>query len=191
MGWFDNEKDDKPQAPPSPSASPARPTAVAPAARAGDGSTLGERVHVNGTIVCEESLSILGKVEGTIHARQDLTIVKGADVRAVIHGRKVNVQGTVTGDVHATEVVVLGPSASLTGNIRTPSLQIQEGAFFKGSVEMSSAEPAKKADKPVAERPAAVKPAPSRATGTAKDGGAAAAAVTGPKSDAGGRAAGS
>lgn len=148
MGWFDNEKVEKQQAaePARPGAAPAAP-APAPtptsSSRAAAGSTLGERVHVNGTIVCEEPLRILGKVEGTIRAREDLAIAKGAEVRAVIHGRRVQVEGHVKGDVHATEVLVLGATAVLEGNIGTPSLQIHEGAFFKGTVEMRTAEPEK------------------------------------------------
>lgn len=144
MGWFDNEKDEKTR-----TSEPVRPTPAAPApaptSRGGEGSTLGERLHVNGTIVCEESLRILGKIEGKIQARQELTVAKGADVRAVIQGRRVVVEGSVQGDILASEVVLLGPTASLVGNISTPALHIQEGAFFKGSVEMRSAEPAKSA----------------------------------------------
>lgn len=142
MGWFDN--DDKDRIGTAPSA----PQAVAPpppSPRAASGSTLGERVYVNGTITCDEDLTILGKVEGQIHAREKLLIAKQADVQALIKGAKVLVEGTVKGDVHAAETLVLGATASLTGNIRTPSLQVRDGAYFKGSVEM---EPAT-VDKPV------------------------------------------
>lgn len=144
MGWFDNEGKDgagttplAPQTPDSPAAAPA------PAAAAG--STLGERVHVNGTITCEEDLTILGKVEGQIHVREKLLIAKQAEVQALIKGTKVMVEGTVKGDIHAAGTLVLGATASLTGNIKTPSLQVRDGAYFKGSVEM---EPAA-VDKPV------------------------------------------
>jgi cytoskeletal protein CcmA (bactofilin family) len=190
MGWFDNDKDDKPQSPQPPAAPPPRPPqATAPARGGGGGSTFGERVHVNGTIVCEESLRVLGRIEGTIHARQDLTVMQGADVRAVIHGRRVNIEGTVNGDVHASEVVVLGPSASLMGNIKTPSLQIQEGAFFKGSVEMSPAEPAARADRPSGEPGSIGKSNPGKAA-QEKAGAQAAPAPAPGKVEPGGRAAG-
>ena len=155
MGWFDNEGKDgagttplAPQTPDSPAAAPA------PAAAAG--STLGERVHVNGTITCEEDLTILGKVEGQIHVREKLLIAKQAEVQALIKGTKVMVEGTVKGDIHAAGTLVLGATASLTGNIKTPSLQVRDGAYFKGSVEMEPAVAAKPVT-PVAEkrRPAA------------------------------------
>ena len=142
MGWFDN--DDKDRIGKAPSA----PQAVAPPptpARVAAGSTLGERVYVNGTITCDEDLTILGKVEGQIHAREKLLIAKQAEVQALIKGTKVLVEGTVKGDVHAAGTLVLGATASLIGNIKTPSLQVRDGAYFKGSVEM---EPAA-VDKPV------------------------------------------
>lgn len=143
MGWFDSEKEDKRQAPEPGRPVTARPTPTPSSKSAGGGSTLGERVHVNGTIVCEESLRILGRIEGKIQAREELTVSKGADVRAVIQGRRVVVEGAVQGDIQASEVVLLGPTASLVGNISTPALHIQEGAFFKGKVEMRAAEAAK------------------------------------------------
>lgn len=146
MGWFDSEKDDKGQAVEPVRSAPVTPS-PAPSSGRSDGSTLGERIHVDGTIVSEEGLKILGRVEGKIQARQELTVAKGARVLAVIQGRRVVIEGAVKGDIRASEVVLLGPTASLEGNISTPSLQIQEGAFFKGNVEMKQAEPVKAADK--------------------------------------------
>ncbi len=158
MGWFDNdEKDNIGSAPPPPQA--AVPPLAAPA-RATGGSTLGERVHVNGTINCEEDLTILGKVEGQIHAREKLLIAKQAQVQALIKGTKIMVEGTVKGDVHAVGTLVLGPTASLTGNIKTPSLQIRDGAYFKGSVEMEPSAADQPAVPVVEKRPREVKAAP-------------------------------
>lgn len=149
MGWFDNEDKDRIGAAPSAPQAPASPPA--PTARAAGGSTLGERVHVNGTITCEEDLTILGKVEGQIHAREKLLIAKQAEVQALIKGTKVMVEGTVKGDIHAAGTLVLGATASLTGNIKTPSLQVRDGAYFKGSVEMEPPA-ASKPVKPIAEK---------------------------------------
>lgn len=165
MGWFDKEaikeeatKENAQFAPESrhiasPLPSPSPPPAVA-------GSTVGKRVHINGTIVSDEDLMILGRVDGTIHARQTLLIAAGAEVKAVVHGRKVVLDGAVDGDVHGAETVVLGATASLVGNITSPSLQIHEGAFFKGSIVMKKQGEAARA---------AVPPhAATKAAGTAK-----------------------
>lgn len=134
MGWFDSE-----QTPEKASVTPANAPQRRPAPAPETGSTLGRQVQVDGTIVCGEDLTILGKVEGTIRAKGTLTIAKEAEVRASIDGQRVLVHGRVEGDVHGGERVVLGPTASLIGNIQAPALEITEGAFFKGSVEMRPA----------------------------------------------------
>ena len=144
MGWFDQEKEaQKPAAPATtstavasaPASTPARAAAPAPTG----GSVLGSKLAVNGTISSEEDLTIEGRIEGTIRSSRTLRVVEGASVKAVIHGHTVLIEGTVDGDVHAVEAVVLGATASLTGNVKTPSLNITDGAFFKGSVDMKSA----------------------------------------------------
>jgi cytoskeletal protein CcmA (bactofilin family) len=144
MGWFDNEQQEgNPAAPgsPQPSAAPPRPT-PAPASTPSStkpsesGSTLGRQIHIDGTIVCEEDLTIIGHVEGTIRAKGTLVIAKEADVRAKIDGQRVVVHGKVDGNVQGAERVTLGQTAHLTGNIDTPMLEIIEGAHFKGSVDM-------------------------------------------------------
>ncbi len=147
MGWFDNEQEEgRPSAAVPPSAPPPSvPRATAPET----GSTLGRQLHVDGTIVCDEDLTILGRVDGTIRAQGTLVIAQGAEVRAKIDGQRVMVHGKVDGNVQGAERVVLGQTAQLTGNIETPTLEIIEGARFKGNVEMQLAKP-EPAKKPVA-----------------------------------------
>jgi cytoskeletal protein CcmA (bactofilin family) len=149
MGWFDNEEGGEtgnasaagnPQRPNMKVATPAPPAPQG----SGSGSTLGRQVRIDGTIVCGEDLTILGKVEGTIRAKGTLVIAENADVRAAIDGQRVLVHGKVEGDVHGEEKVVLGPTAHLNGNIDVSALEILEGAYFKGNVEMKSATKAQK-----------------------------------------------
>lgn len=141
MGWFDGDNKDKDRAP-APIDMPKAASTPPPAARtvAGSGSMIGERVQLSGTIVSDEDLTITGAVEGTIHARQSLLITKDAKVKAVVHGRRIQLEGTLHGDVHGSEMVVLGTTAVMVGNISTPSLQVRDGAFLKGSVQMASSE---------------------------------------------------
>ena len=142
MGWFDNEDDaERPQA--SPPQAPPRPIPKARTVAPENGSTLGRRIHVDGTIVCGEDLTILGKVDGTIRAKGTLVIAKEADVRAKIDGQRVLVHGKVDGNVRGAERVVLGQTARLTGNVEAPTLEIIEGAYFKGNIDMKPAKPAK------------------------------------------------
>jgi cytoskeletal protein CcmA (bactofilin family) len=147
MGWFDNEQQDGKPAAPAPQSAAPRPVAQSPTpATSESGSTLGRQIQIDGTIVCDEDLTILGKVDGTIRAKGTLVIAKEADVHAKIDGQRVMVHGKVNGNVEGAERVVLGQTAHLIGNIHTPTLEIIEGARFKGNVEMDvpKAEPAKK-----------------------------------------------
>jgi cytoskeletal protein CcmA (bactofilin family) len=150
MGWFDNEEggdtgsastEGNPQRPDMKAAAPAPPGSKS-------GSTLGRHVHVDGTIVCGEDLTILGKVEGTIRAKGTLVIAENADVRAVIDGQRVLVHGKVKGNVHGDEKVVLGSTAHLTGNIDVSTLEILEGAYLNGTVEMKAAKKAQETAPP-------------------------------------------
>lgn len=151
MGWFDSKQDgQKPNASMLKSEARRAVATAAPAAAPASGSTLGRQIHIDGTIVCDEDLTILGRVDGIIRAQGTLVIAKEADVHAKIDGQRVLVHGKVDGNVHGTERVVLGQTARLTGNIRATTLEITEGAYFKGNVEMqpvkSVKEPAKASD---------------------------------------------
>lgn len=147
MGWFDNEQEARRPSVAVPQSAPPRSVASAPALETG--STLGRKLHVDGTIVCDEDLTILGRVDGMIRSQGTLVIAQGADVRAKIDGQRVMVHGKVDGNVQGAELVVLGQTAQLTGNIETPTLEIIEGARFKGNVEMQPAKP-EPVQKPVA-----------------------------------------
>lgn len=168
MGWFDNEQQEgrpstgnapQPAAPPRPVPSGGGSSSSNPGrSEAGSGSTLGREIHIDGTIVCQEDLTIVGRVDGTIRAKGTLVIAKDAEVHAQIDGQRVMVHGKVDGNVQGEERVTLGGTARLIGNIETPTLEIVEGAVFRGTVEMKQpkAEPARKpAPTPVA------KPAPA------------------------------
>lgn len=142
MGWFDSDNKERQQTPQR-SESPAAPAAVpaaTPTRPVRSGSTVGARMKVTGTIVSDEDLEIVGQVEGEIRARETLSIARDAEVRAVVHGRRIVLEGALHGDIHASEVVVLGAGSTMQGDIHTPSLEIREGALFRGSVKMKSAQ---------------------------------------------------
>jgi len=149
MGWFDQETKDGGTAPVTASKTQPRVETSPPSGSVQGSSTIGERVRINGTVVSDEDLEIVGKVEGTIHTRKGLRVAREAEVKAVINGTEVLVEGTVNGDINASDKLVLGATAVLTGNIKTPSLQIRDGAFFRGQVTMQ--QPEKVAAKPKVE----------------------------------------
>ena len=96
-------------------------------------------------------------VEGSISLRgQSLTIGPNGRVRANIEARNVIVHGRVDGNIIASDRVDLRKSASLTGDISTARVAIEDGAFFKGSIDIQKAEPRAK----VEPKPPAVVTAP-------------------------------
>jgi cytoskeletal protein CcmA (bactofilin family) len=103
-------------------------------------STVGRTLKFKGDLHAEEDLLIQGRIEGSVtHTGSNLTIGAHGHVEANISGKKIIVQGHLSGDVHATESVVVEASAHVTGNLFAPSVGIKEGAKFKGRIDMDVA----------------------------------------------------
>ena len=82
------------------------------------------------------NLRINGSFEGKLETKGSLTIGENAKVRANIAGDRIVIAGKVKGDIIAKKMLVLMPTAVLTGNISTPKLNIVEGAVFQGRCQM-------------------------------------------------------
>ena len=82
------------------------------------------------------NLRINGKFEGSLDTKGSLTIGENARVQANIIGENIEVCGKVTGNVVAVNSLSLGRSAHLVGDIRTPRLNIAEGAILQGKCQM-------------------------------------------------------
>ena len=101
-------------------------------------SVLGQSLVFKGELEAEEDLMVDGRVEGSItHRAQHLTIGPHGDVRADINANRVLVQGRVTGNIRATEAIVIEPSAHVTGNLFAPRIGLKEGAEFDGRIQMT------------------------------------------------------
>jgi len=106
----------------------------------GGNVVLGPRDSLNGTLIVEGNVRVLGSVEGEIKASGDIDIDAQATVQARVEGRSVNVRGELTGDVVAYSRFIVGGSGTVTGNVRAPRLQVDDGATVNGSVTMGPAE---------------------------------------------------
>jgi cytoskeletal protein CcmA (bactofilin family) len=108
-----------------------------------DIATIGKSVVVRGELSGSEDLYVDGEVEGSISLRgQSLTIGPNGRVRANLEARNVIVHGSVDGNVIASDRVDLRKSASLTGDISTARVAIEDGAYFKGTIDIQKSEPA-------------------------------------------------
>ena len=109
--------------------------------RTADLATIGKSVIVKGELSGSEDLYVDGQVEGSIGLRgQTLTVGPNGRVRANVEARNLIVHGRVDGDVHATERVDLRKTASLSGDITTARISIEDGAFFKGTIDIQKSE---------------------------------------------------
>jgi cytoskeletal protein CcmA (bactofilin family) len=132
----------KPMQPTTQSTRPAEPLR-SEAPRGVDVATIGKSVVVKGELSGSEDLYVDGEVEGSISLRgQSLTIGPNGRVRANVEARNVIVHGQVDGNLRASDRVDLRKSASLTGDISTARISIEDGAYFKGTIDIQKAEPA-------------------------------------------------
>jgi cytoskeletal protein CcmA (bactofilin family) len=107
-------------------------------------ATIGPSIQIRGDLSGDEDLVVQGRVEGTITLKQNLvTIGQEGQVNATVNARVVMVEGRVEGDLNGEEQVVLKSSASVRGNIAAPRITIEDGAHFKGSIDMESETPRK------------------------------------------------
>jgi len=114
----------------------------------GGAATLGKAVKVVGQIFSREDLYIDGEVEGTVEALEHkLTIGPNGVVRATVKAREVVALGTIQGNVEAVDKIEIRKDAKLTGDIRTARIIIEDGAYFKGSIDIVKPEPVKSAAK--------------------------------------------
>ncbi len=105
-----------------------------------ESATIGPSINIKGDVTGDEDLVIQGRIEGTVTLKQH-NVVVGPDgqVKASIRGRSVTVEGTVVGDLHGEEQVVLRTSASVEGNIQAPRVTLEDGAKFRGGIDMGDA----------------------------------------------------
>jgi cytoskeletal protein CcmA (bactofilin family) len=117
-------------------------------------ATIGKTVVLKGGILSREDIYVDGEVEGTIEMLEHrLTIGPHAKVSAAIKAREVVIVGSVRGTIEASEKVDIRKEAKLVGDIRTNRIVIEDGAYFKGSIDIQRPE--------LGRAPAASKPQPA------------------------------
>ncbi|HEY8376032.1 MAG TPA: polymer-forming cytoskeletal protein [Nannocystis sp.] len=99
-------------------------------------TVIGSSILIDGEITGEEHLVVRGTVKGRIHVRDSIVVEDGGVVEATVDAASVTVQGTLRGDVSASERAELRPSSTVVGDIRAPRILIADGASFKGNVDM-------------------------------------------------------
>lgn len=105
---------------------------------------IGSKIRIKGELYGEEDILIQGRVEGTIEVKENnLTVGADGHVSADSQAKEIIVEGEVRGDLTGEEKVVIKSTSNVNGNIVAPRVSLEEGAKFKGMIDMEGAPRAK------------------------------------------------
>ena len=123
-------------------------------------ASIGKSVTIKGQIFSREDLMVDGEIEGAIELNDHrLTVGPNGRVRAGIKAREIVVLGTIDGNVEALDKIDIRKDAKLVGDIKTARIIIEDGAYFKGSIDIVKNE----TPKPASPKPQAAATAASYA----------------------------
>jgi cytoskeletal protein CcmA (bactofilin family) len=106
-----------------------------------DNCTIGPEIKINGRLTGDEEVFVQGSIEGTIALNSRLTVDEGGRVVADVEAESIAVSGYMEGEIVARDIVQLLAGSTVTGNIRAPRINIEEGARFRGNIDMDVAMP--------------------------------------------------
>lgn len=122
---------------------------------------IGSTIKIKGVITGDEDLVIAGKVDGSVQlSEHNLTIAKSAQIVADVYAKTVTVEGQVKGDIYGNQKVFVANSGRVFGNITAPRVTLEDGANFKGNIDMN----------PGAAEKASIKPGPQAAAAKGAEG---------------------
>src|SRR3954462_10939522 len=111
-------------------------------------ATIGRSLVIKGEVSGSESLYVDGRIEGTINLNDNrVTIGRNGVVAANITAREVVIMGKVTGNIECTDRVDIRSEGSLTGDIVSRRISVEDGALLRGSVQLAPAEKQEKASR--------------------------------------------
>jgi cytoskeletal protein CcmA (bactofilin family) len=145
------EEEYPPKAPAAPAApasqikeTPAMPTSPAPVHHATESrgpAVIGKSVMIKGQIFSREDLTIDGEIDGSVELHEHrLTVGPNGKLQAGVKAREVVVLGTIHGNVEASDKIDIRKDAKLVGDIKTARIVIEDGAYFKGSIDIARPE---------------------------------------------------
>ena len=130
-------EDTKPAAPASAPASTPNST-LTPSQIAAPTAVIGSRIRFKGELVGEEDLLIQGQVEGTIDLKNhNLIIGEQGSIKANASAKTIIIEGSVEGDLYGEERIVIKESSNVSGNIVADRVALEDGARFRGSIDMN------------------------------------------------------
>lgn len=120
------------------------------------GAAIGPSISIKGDLSGDEDVVIQGRIEGKVILRENnVTVDKSGLVKADIYGKLIMVEGEVEGNLFGQDQIVVRSSGKVRGNLSAPRISIEDGARFKGNIDMGNT-----SDKPRAISSMESKPSP-------------------------------
>jgi cytoskeletal protein CcmA (bactofilin family) len=144
MAMFDRNKGGRQGGAPAPQPGAPNPSqAVTPTLAAEKAAMIGKGIRVSGDVTAQTNLRVDGVVEGrSVKGEQDIEIGEHGKVVGNLVARVVKISGEVTGDIAGSEKVLISKTGRVQGNIVAPRVQLEDGALFRGSIDMNPVPPA-------------------------------------------------
>jgi len=101
---------------------------------------MGTSMTVKGEVYSREELYVDGEIHGSIELQHRLTVGPNGKIRANVKAREVVLHGSIHGNVQAAEKIIIREKGSLVGDIKTAGIVIEDGAYFKGSIDITRLE---------------------------------------------------
>lgn len=115
------------------------PSPVRNTAATGGAATIGPSISIDGQLKGEEDLIVEGRIKGTVELKNNtLTVGTQGTLDAEVFAHTIFVEGTVTGDLYASERISIRKSARIKGNILAPRISLEDGAKFQGMIDMDA-----------------------------------------------------
>ena len=161
---------------PEPSSySPIHTGSAPPSSGRHDRAVIGSSISIQGDLSGEEDLTIHGRVEGKVDVKgNSVTIGESGRVTADVYGKTIIVEGRVDGNLFGGDQIIVRSSGNVKGNLTSPRVALEDGAQFKGAIDMEPKRQARSAE-----------------TGANASGGAAASGASDGPGGLGGKAGGS
>jgi cytoskeletal protein CcmA (bactofilin family) len=100
-------------------------------------AVIGKSVMVKGQIFSREDLTIDGEVEGSVELQENrLTVGPHGRLQAGVKAREIVVLGAINGNIETSDKIEIRKDAKLVGDIKTARIVIEDGAYFKGAIDI-------------------------------------------------------
>ncbi len=100
-------------------------------------ATVGKGMVIRGQVRSGEHMHVEGEIEGTLQLPGfDLSVTPIGKIHGNVSAREVDTSGTIEGNVDATKKITIRKGGRLLGDLRTPGIVIEDGAYFKGKIEI-------------------------------------------------------